>query len=163
MTQVTHLDVKASENEVMPKQQMDVAQRWLGIFASFTVAWGLLSLVGFVMSLTTSAQTLSHYYTPEQVQYLLNTPFWAGAGKGFNCGGLLIGSVYLLLRKESAYFWFMWSLFGTLLVMTDSILRGGFQILGGMETGVNLASIIVGIFIFWAAYTAVQEGQLQPQ
>ena len=163
MTQVAHFDVETSANEVIPPHKMAITQRWLGIFASFTVAWGLLSLVGFTMSLTTNAQTLGQYYTPEQVQYLLNTPFWVGAGKGFNCGGLLVGAVYLLLRKESSYYWFMWSLLGTLLVMADSILRGGFQVLGGMETGVNLASIIVGIFIFWAAYTAVQEGQLQPQ
>jgi hypothetical protein len=75
--------------------------------------------------------------------------------------GMLVGSVYMLMRRKSAYHWFMYSLVGTLLVLLDSILRNGFGIMGGMETGVNIAVIIVGIFLFWAAYSAYQEGQLK--
>ena len=54
----------------------------------------------------------------------------------------------------------MISLVGTLLTMVDSMFRGGFEILGGMMTGVNMGMIIVSIFLFWASYSAFQEGQL---
>lgn len=133
---------------------------WLGIFASFTVAWGLLAMASFVMSMTMTTDELLSHYSVQQAQYLLETPAWALIGKAFAASGLLVGSVYLLLRKTSAYYWFMWSLSGTLMVMLDSILRGGFEVLGSMESGVNIASILTGLFIFWVAYSAVQDGQL---
>ncbi len=156
------LDILEQVNQ-MKARKAALEQKWLGIFACFTVAWGLLSLFGLVVSMLATPEALSSYYTAEQVSYLSATPFWAMTGKAFTSCGLLVGAVYLLLRKASAYFWFMWSLVGTLMVMLDSAIRGGFHILGGMETGVNLAAMIVGIFIFWAAYTAVQEGQLQSE
>lgn len=137
-------------------------QKWLGIFACFTVVWGLLNLLSFTLGFYVTMDSLAGYYTPTQISYMLDTPVWAAMGKAFAACGLLIGSVYLLLRKVSAYIWFMWSLFGYLLVTLDSILRGGFYILGGIETGVNIIGVIVGIFIFWGAYTALQDGQLNP-
>jgi len=145
------------------RKKLNAEQRMLGIFACFTVAWGLLSLFSFTMSMAVDAQGLEAQYTPAQIKYLSETPIWAVVGKAFTACGLLVGSVYLLLRKTSAYYWFMWSLVGTLMVLLDSAMRGGFRVLGGMESGVNLASIIVGIFIFWASYTAVQEGQLETE
>jgi len=162
MEQTNVLETPMAVN-VAEQASTNATQRWLGIFACFTVAWGVLSLVIFVASITATPETLSRQYSPTQMQYLLYTPVWAAAGKAFTACGLLVGAVYLLLRKTSAYYWFMWSLVGTLMVMLDSAIRGGFHILGGMNSGVNIASIIVGIFIFWTSYTAVQEGQLQSE
>lgn len=152
-------DTEAVTEIVNPKISLE--QRWLGIFACFTVVWGLLNMLSFTLGFYVTADSLSSHYSPAQISYMLETPVWAAMGKAFAACGLLIGSVYLLLRKASAYFWFMWSLFGILLVTLDSILRDGFHILGGMETGVNIINVIVGIFIFWAAYSAVQENQLE--
>lgn len=135
-------------------------QRMLGIMAAFAVTWGLLCLVGFTLSFTVSAQDIATNYTPEQAAYIAATPAWVAFSKAMTVIGLLCGAVYLLLRKNSAYHWFTISLVGTLLTMVDSVLRDGFSILGGMETGVNLGMVIVGIFLFWASYSAFYEGQL---
>lgn len=148
--------------EEMPvkKTVRSVDDRMLGVMAAFAVTWGLLCLIMFALSFLPDADDLARQYNPEQVAYLQATPGWVMFSKAMSAIGVLCGAVYLLLRKQSAYHWFMISLVGTLLTMVDSIFRGGFEILGGMMTGVNMGMIIVSIFLFWASYSAFQEGQL---
>jgi len=136
-------------------------QRMLGIMAAFAVTWGLLCLIGFTMSEVATAEDLARQYTADQIAYMEATPAWVSFSKAMTAIGLLCGAVYLLLRKKSAYHWFMISLVGTLMTMFDSLSRDGFHVLGGMDTGVNLGMVIVGIFLFWAAYSAFYEGQLE--
>ena len=149
-------------HEDMPvkKTVRSVDDRMLGVMAAFAVTWGLLCLIMFALSFLPDADDLARQYNPEQVAYLQATPGWVMFSKAMSAIGVLCGAVYLLLRKQSAYHWFMISLVGTLLTMVDSIFRGGFEILGGMMTGVNMGMIIVSIFLFWASYSAFQEGQL---
>ena len=142
------------------KTVQSVDDRMLGVMAAFAVTWGLLCLIMFALSFLPDADDLARQYNPEQVAYLQATPGWVMFSKAMSAIGVLCGAVYLLLRKQSAYHWFMISLVGTLLTMVDSIFRGGFEILGGMMTGVNMGMIIVSIFLFWASYSAFQEGQL---
>lgn len=148
--------------EEMPvkKTVRSVDDRMLGVMAAFAVTWGLLCLIMFALSFLPDADDLARQYNPEQVAYLQATPGWVMFSKAMSAIGVLCGAVYLLLRKQSAYHWFMISLVGTLLTMVDSMFRGGFEILGGMMTGVNMGMIIVSIFLFWASYSAFQEGQL---
>ena len=148
--------------EEMPvkKTVRSVDDRMLGVMAAFAVTWGLLCLIMFALSFIPDADDLARQYNPEQVAYLQATPGWVMFSKAMSAIGVLCGAVYLLLRKQSAYHWFMISLVGTLLTMVDSMFRGGFEILGGMMTGVNMGMIIVSIFLFWASYSAFQEGQL---
>jgi len=148
--------------EEMPvkKTVRSVDDRMLGVMAAFAVTWGLLCLIMFALSFLPDADDLARQYNPEQVAYLQATPGWVMFAKAMSAMGVLCGAVYLLLRKQSAYHWFMISLVGTLLTMVDSMFRGGFEILGGMMTGVNMGMIIVSIFLFWASYSAFQEGQL---
>lgn len=134
--------------------------RMLGVMAAFAVTWGLLCLVMFTMSFWSDPDAMARQYSSEQLAYLAATPAWVMFAKAMTAVGILSGAVYLLLRKQSAYYWFMISLFGTLLTILDSVLRGGYDILGGMMTGVNIGMVIVGIFLFWASYSAFQEGQL---
>ena len=150
-------DVMTAQGAEVPRNFADKA---LGMMACFAVAWGLLGLVSFVFFVTSDTASLQSTYAPDQVAYIMDTPVWARAGQALGVLGMLIGSVYMLMRQKSAYYWFMYSLVGTLMVLLDSILRDGFGIMGGMETGVNIAVMIVGIFLFWAAYSAYQEGQL---
>lgn len=134
--------------------------RMLGVLAAFAVTWGLVCLAMFTLSLLAEPSDLAREYNQEQVAYILATPAWVMFAKAMMTIGVLCGAVYLLLRKQSAYYWFMISIFGTLLTMLDSVMRGGFDILGGMMTGVNIGMIIVSIFLFWASYSALQDGQL---
>lgn len=152
---------RAPEKVAADKPKMNMDERMLGIMSAFAVTWGILCLVMFTLSVTVDVETLTKRYNPAQVIYILSTPAWVMFAKAMTAVGLMCGSVYLLLRKQSAYTWFMISLFGTMLVMLDSVMRSGFETLGGMETGVNVGMIIVGIFLFWASYSAFQDGHLE--
>ena len=149
----------AEENQIVKGTSLD--QRMLGIMAAFAVTWGLLCLLGFTLGQIASPEELARSYSSEQIAYMQDTPPWVGFGKAMTAIGLLCGAVYLLLRKKSAYHWFSISLVGTLMIMADSVLRGGFQVLGGIESGVSLGMVIVSVFLFWASYSAFYEGQLQ--
>lgn len=150
----SHLNAPAK-----PVKSLD--ERMMGVMAAFAVTWGLLCLFGFLLNQIISPEELSRSYSPEQIAYMNATPAWVLFGQAMASIGTLCGAVYLLLRKKSAYHWFSISLVGTLMIMLDSVLRDGFQILGGMGTGVNLGMIIVAVFLFWASYSAFYEGQLE--
>ena len=109
--------------EEMPvkKTVRSVDDRMLGVMAAFAVTWGLLCLIMFALSFLPDADDLARQYNPEQVAYLQATPGWVMFSKAMSAIGVLCGAVYLLLRKQSAYHWFMISLVGTLLTMVDSI------------------------------------------
>ena len=157
---MTETFMALGEDMPVKKTVRSVDDRMLGVMAAFAVTWGLLCLIMFALSFIPDADDLARQYNPEQVAYLQATPGWVMFSKAMSAIGVLCGAVYLLLRKQSAYHWFMISLVGILLTMVDSIFRGGFEILGGMMTGVNMGMIIVSIFLFWASYSAFQEGQL---
>ncbi len=161
MTAVDITAVPLGEKDTSPLNGSALEQRMLGIMAAFAVTWGLLCLLAFTLGQIASPEELALQYSPRQLAYLEATPAWVAFSKAMTAIGLLCGAVYLLLRKKSAYHWFMISLVGTLLTMVDSLLRDGFHVLGGMNSGVNLGMIIVGIFLFWASYSAYYEGQLE--
>ena len=138
---MTETFMALGEDMPVKKTVRSVDDRMLGVMAAFAVTWGLLCLIMFALSFIPDADDLARQYNPEQVAYLQATPGWVMFSKAMSAIGVLCGAVYLLLRKQSAYHWFMISLVGTLLTMVDSIFRGGFEILGGMMTGVNLSLI----------------------
>jgi len=75
-------------------------------------------------------------------------------------GAGLIGSAYLMLRRKSAYYWFAASLVCLLVMMLDASLRGGFDTMGASLMGISTVSFIIGIYLFWAAYSARNQGEL---
>lgn len=134
---------------------------WLGILSVFAVVWGLLNLVGLALSMMQTPETLARGFTPDQVAYILDTPAWVRICHAVSVVCLLVGAVQLQLRREAAYRWLMGSIFAMLGLMVDGMLRGGFELLSSLTTGMNLGYIVVGIFLFWAALSAKQTGQLR--
>lgn len=156
-------DISVAMEPKRPVVKRSADDRMLGVMAAFAVTWGLLCLIMFALSLMADPETMAKQYTAEQLAYVLATPAWVMFAKAMTAIGVLCGAVYLLLRKQSAYTWFMIALFGTLLTMLDSIMRQGYDIMGGMMSGVNIGMVIVCIFLFWASHSAFQEGQLSSQ
>jgi len=108
-----------------------------------------------------NAETANSVYTAEQLEYVRNTPFWANF---FNSAALcagLIGSGYILLRKATAYRWYMLSLIATLILMLDAAFRGGFNIMSSTHFGVSIIGMIIGVYLFWATYSAKNKGELR--
>ena len=152
--------VLTSVKDMPREQRVQYNDGWLGILAVFAIVWGLLNLLGLALALTQTAESLSHSFSAEQVRYILETPPWARMCHAVSVVALLIGAGYLQMRRRTAYAWFMGSLFAMLGMMLDGALRGGFDLLVSITTGLNLGYMIVGVFLFWAAYSAQREGQL---
>ncbi len=141
-------------------QKIKYTDGWLGILASFAVAWSMVQLLGFVIESQYSAEALSVMYQEAQVSYLMSTPFWANAAQAGSVAAGLVGAVFLLLRRQKAYYWFIFAVFSLILCVIDAFLRDGFSIMGASATGMTLGAVVVNIFIFWAAYSAHKDGQL---
>lgn len=133
---------------------------WLGVMASVAIAWYFFNLTVFVMTIVMSDSAILGLYEAEQIRYLIDTPFWAKMANAVSVLSGLIGSAYLLLRRKSAYYWFMLCLVSLLILLLDASLRSGFDIMGPSLLGISTISFIVGIYLFWAAYLAHDEGEL---
>ena len=149
-------DVAAAADDL----RMKTNDGWLGILSVFAVVWGLLNLLGLTLAITQTADTLARSFSAEQVAYIVDTPVWARMCHAVSVVCLLVGAGYLLMRRRTAYHWFMVSLFAMLGLLLDGTLRGGFELLVSISTGLNLGYMIVGVFLFWAAYSAQRDGQL---
>jgi len=134
--------------------------KWLGIMASMAVAYYIFSLMVFVMVLSLNANSISNLYNAEQLSYLSSTPFWARSAHVLSIFSGLIGSAYLLMRRKSAYYWFASCLVALLVVKLDASLREGFETMGSSMMGISLVEFIIGIYLFWAAYSARNQGEL---
>lgn len=142
------------------KTENNVRDKSLGVMSAFAVAWYSFCLLVFVMMVSVGEKAIINVYSAEQVEYLISTPFWVKAAQAVSTLAGLIGSVYLLLRRSSAYHWFALCLAALLVMIFDASLRGGFEIMGSSLMGISLIGFIVGIYLFWAAYSARNEGEL---
>ena len=134
--------------------------KWLGIMASMAVAWYIFSALVLVMMLSLNENAVLGLYSADQISYLAATPFWAKFAHVISIFSGLIGSVYLLLRRKSSYHWFASCLVALMFVKLDASLRGGFDIMGPSMMGISLTEFIIGIYLFWAAYSARNQGEL---
>lgn len=150
-----------SVESMSERERVQYVDGWLGILSVFAIVWGLLNLLGLGLALTQDAQSLSASFSERQVAYILDTPAWARMCHAVSVMALLVGAGYLQMRRSSAYHWFMASLFAMLGLILDGALRGGFDLLVSITTGLNLGYMIVGVFLFWAAYSAHRDGQLR--
>lgn len=145
----------------LPERRAKTRNSWLGVLGACALVWYLLGMVALAVSLNMTAKTASSIYSAEQLIYVMNTPVWA---KFFNaialCAGL-IGSGYILLRKANAYKWYMLSLVSTLILMLDAAFRGGFNIMSSTHFGVSIIGMIIGVYLFWATYSAKNKGELR--
>lgn len=136
------------------------SDRWLGIMSCFAIAWYIMGFVGFIFTFSMTADMAMKLYSAEQLDYLRSTHIFVNIANAVFLGAGLVGSVYMLLRRKSAYMWYMASLFAILLTLMDAALRGGFDIMGSTHWGVSIVMIILGVYLFWAAYDARDSRQI---
>lgn len=145
----------------LPERRAKTRNSWLGILGACALVWYLFGLYALFLSLRMTPEMAASLYNAEQLSYVTNTPFWA---KFFNavslCAGL-VGSGYILLRKATAYRWYMLSLVGTLIVMLDAVYRGGFNTMSSTHFGVSIIGMIIAVYLFWASYNAKNKGELR--
>jgi hypothetical protein len=145
----------------LPERRAKTRNGWLGVLGACAVVWYLYGLVILVFSVQMSVETANSIYSAEQLRYVLATPIWANIFQAIALGAGLIGSVYILLRKATAYRWYMLSLIAVLAMMFDATSRSGFDIMDTTHFGVSIIGMIIGIFLFWASYNAKNKGELR--
>lgn len=129
--------------------------RWLGILAAFGVVWYLILAAQYGLSLMTNIEELKATgVTDEQIAYIYATPFWAHSAKSLAVLAGVFGSVALFLRKPAAYWLLAIAVIGTMGVMLDAVLRGGFQMFGGATSSFSIIAIVIALFLFWFAHNA---------
>ena len=145
----------------LPERRAKTRNSWLGTLGAFALVWYLFALFALIMTFGMTVEKASSIYTAEQLQYVMNTPSWV---KFFSfaalCAGL-VGSGYILLRKANAYRWYMLSLISTLVLILDAASRSGFGTMPSTHFGVSLIGMIIGIYLFWATYSAKNRGELR--
>ena len=145
----------------LPERRAKTRNSWLGTLGAFALVWYLFGLFALIMTFGMTAEKASSIYTAEQLQYVINMPSWVTF---FNfaalCAGL-VGSGYVLLRKANAYKWYMLSLVSTLVLILYAGSRDGFGPMPSTHFGVSLIGMIIGIYLFWATYSAKNRGELR--
>ena len=132
--------------------------RWLGILAAFGVVWYLILAAQYGLSLMSSIEDLKATgATDDQIAYIYATPFWAHSAKSLAVLAGVFGSVALFLRKSAAYWLLAVAVIGTMGVMLDAVLRGGFKMFGGATSSFSVMAIIIALFLFWFAHNAKLE------
>ena len=145
----------------LPERRAKTRNSWLGTLGAFALVWYLFGLFALIMTFGMTAEKASSIYTAEQLQYVINMPSWVTF---FNfaalCAGL-VGSGYVLLRKANAYKWYMLSLVSTLVLILYAGSRDGFGPMPSTHFVVSLIGMIIGIYLFWATYSAKNRGELR--
>ena len=145
----------------LPERRAKTRNSWLGTLGAFALVWYLFGLFALIMTFGMTAEKASSIYTAEQLQYVINMPSWVTF---FNfaalCAGL-VGSGYVLLRKANAYKWYMLSLVSTLVLILYAGSCDGFGPMPSTHFGVSLIGMIIGIYLFWATYSAKNRGELR--
>jgi len=149
-----------SENDEQSKPiiKKSLTQQFMGILGAIAVVWYLFVTLVFVLTVQNAGQNVN--LSAEQLAYIENTPWWSRMGKAVTVIAGLAGSVYFLMRKKTAYWWFMVSLMGILVIMVDGVFRGGFAIMGGAQTGFSVFLILIGLYMFWTTHNARLKNQL---
>jgi hypothetical protein len=127
-----------------------------------SLLWNAGGAFDYLMSKFRAEWYMSQF-TPEQLAYFDNLPFWMNVGWALGIWGSLAGSLGLLLRKG----WAVWA-FGISLVgvaanaLHTFVLSNGIEVMGG-GTGIlvfNLAIIAVAVALFFYARAMRARGLL---
>jgi len=144
-----------------PERRSKRRNSWLGVVGACALVWYIFGLIALIISYTMSLEIAQGLLSWEQLRYVMTTPIWAKFfGITAQIAGLM-GSVFILFRKANAYKWYMLSLISFLIIMLDATFRGGFELMDSTHFGVSMIGIIIGVYLFWAAYNAKNKGELR--
>ena len=144
-----------------PERRSKRRNSWLGVLGACALAWYIFGLIALIISYTMSLEVAQGLYSWEQLRYIMTTPIWAKLFSVTAQMAGLMGSVFILFRKANAYKWYMLSLISFLVIMLDATFRSGFGLMNSIDFGVSMIGIIIGVYLFWAAYNAKNKGELR--
>ena len=128
------------------------------IVGGAALIWNLFGLIVYFMQVSASPEELAATYNQEQIDFMINTPKWATSAFAIAVNSGVLGSLFLLLRKDWAIPMFVISLLAVLVqnlnsfVLTDTIALFG-------TTPVIIQSVIVAIAVLLVWYSRSAKGK----
>lgn len=122
--------------------------RFIPLVAISAILWNGLGLLMFGLSLGYNEESLGAEYSTLQIEYILDTPWWAVAANFLATATGLIGSIYLYKRRIQAFYLLGVSLLSVFVVMLTAFLRNGFIIMDAPFFYLSLAITLISIGLF---------------
>jgi len=127
------------------------------VITIFMLLWNLMGSINFLIQL--NPEMISSYRENEQA-IIKDRPLWATAGFAFSVFGGALGCILLLLKKNSALYFFIISLVGTTTAVAHSLsLNTSYGV--GEIIGIVMMPIMVSVFLVWYAKFTLKKGWLK--
>jgi len=124
---------------------------WL--IATIALVWNVLGSINFIVQL--DPDMVSAYRESERA-IIVGRPLWATGAFAIAVFGGAIGSLLLLLRKRSAFYWFAASLLGVVVTMIHTM---GIDIDFGSGEIVGIVVMPLAVAAFLVGYTKFAESK----
>jgi hypothetical protein len=144
-----------TEEGAMPETTTTVSPpRSFRLIAWIALAWNLIGVATYLMTVTMSAEALAAMPEPERALYA-HTPAWVTSAYAIAVFGGTLGSSALLLRKACAVPLFVVSLIGILLQMSHAFFGTAMLAVRGASAAVlPLLIVAIAIYLVWFSMSA---------
>lgn len=137
---------------------MSTVPKWFLGVVIFAIIWNLLGVIAYIGQMMMTPEALS-WLSPEEQALFENTPAWATGAFAFAVWGGLIGSVLLLLKKQTSKIVLIISLLGILVQMTHSLfMSNNYDVYGPGGLVMPVMVLIIGIGLVWLSDKGIKEG-----
>jgi len=138
----------------MYEETVTPVHRSFWVIGAIALIWNVLGCINFIVQL--NPDTHAAYREVERA-IIEGRPAWAMAGFAIAVFGGAIGSLLLLVRKTSAFNFFIASLLGVFVTMKHALAVdaefGNAEIMG-----IVVMPLAVGVFLVWYAKLAARKG-----
>jgi hypothetical protein len=118
------------------------------VVGAVSLLWNSVGAMDFVMTETKNKAYMSSF-TPAQLEFYYGFPLWLVAAWGIAVWGGVLGSLFLLLRKRLAVYFFVASLICIVLTsIRNFFFSNGMEIMGGVGSLIFSALIFaIGVLL----------------
>ncbi|WP_299336591.1 hypothetical protein [uncultured Psychroserpens sp.] len=134
---------------------------WFWIISVIALIWNAMGVMQYLAQ-AYSTDSFKEQYTAEQLEMISNAPAWATAAFALAVFGGLLGSLFLLLRKKTAYIFFLISLVAVIVQLYHNfVVVDSMEIMGSIAA--VMSGIIVGaaILLLWYSKYAIKKGWIK--
>lgn len=135
--------------------------RHLWLVGILAVLWNAFGCFDYFMSHSQPETYLANMMTPEQIESFMAMPAWATAAWAIAVWGALLGSVFLLLRRNWAVPVFAVSIVSMLISFAHNyFLAGGYAVSGMLGLVMTGVIILIQFALFFYARALARRGVL---
>ncbi|MDH3266584.1 MAG: hypothetical protein OEM25_06425 [Gammaproteobacteria bacterium] len=121
--------------------------------------WNLFGFIVYYMQVSATPEQLAAQYSPEQIEFMANTPVWATSAFAIAVNAGVLGSLFLLLRKAWAVPLFVLSLVAVLVQNIDSfVLNDAIAIFGTTPAFIQGTVLLIAVALLLYARATKAKG-----